>query len=195
MHWLNDNGQAIQALGSVAIVILTGVLASITWRYVQLTSQYVLLTQNLLGEQLQAAAARRRELRTAADLLKSILMALPVSDDQRLADAIRGCYDFLSFPYNQFRALASEVSLKAASDAALMDTNLKWLGDLFHTIRSAPPPRSPNEPLEGVPRAFNWNKFPKRDYEDKWRTAVNALDRILAELDSFEATLASAGTA
>jgi hypothetical protein len=112
--------------------------------------------------------------------------------DQRLADVIRNCYDFQSFPYNRFRALALEVSLKAGSDAALMETNLKWLGDLFHTIPSAPPPRSPNEPFEGVSRAYDWNKFPKRDYDSKWRTAINSLDLILAELDSFEATLANA---
>jgi hypothetical protein len=53
MHWLNLNAGAIQALSSVATVLLTAVLARITCRYVK-------LTHRLLHGQLQASAARRR---------------------------------------------------------------------------------------------------------------------------------------
>ena len=187
MQWLNVNSGAIQALGSVAIAILTAVLAWITW-------QYVRLTREMLGEHLEAAAARRRELRTQANLLKGILRGLPFSYDERLLEAIRNCYDFQSFPYDRFRALASEVSLTAGSKVYSVETNLKWLGDLFHTIRSALPPRLGNELFDGVFRPYDWNKFPKREYETAWRNAKNELDLILVELDSFEKALPNASS-
>jgi hypothetical protein len=49
-HWLNANAAGIQALGSVATVLLTAVLAWITWRYAK-------LTQRLVSAQLGEAAA------------------------------------------------------------------------------------------------------------------------------------------
>jgi len=51
VNWLNANSGAIQALGSVASVVITGVLAFITWKYVRLTDK-------LLGEQSVGPAGR-----------------------------------------------------------------------------------------------------------------------------------------
>lgn len=37
MNWFKDNAAVIQALSSVAGLVITGVLAWLTWRYVRLT--------------------------------------------------------------------------------------------------------------------------------------------------------------
>lgn len=43
MYWLNENASAIQALSSVAIVLVTFALVSITWKYVLATRELVRL--------------------------------------------------------------------------------------------------------------------------------------------------------
>src|SRR5215472_13601382 len=78
--WLNANSAAIQALGSAATVLLTAVLAWVTWRYVK-------LTQRLVSVQLGEAAARRRELRTQLDLVAGFLSELALPDDHRPSSA------------------------------------------------------------------------------------------------------------
>jgi hypothetical protein len=132
MHWLNLNAGAIQALSSVATVLLTAVLAGITWRYVK-------LTHRLLHGQLQASAARRRELRTQIAALKVFLDPLPSPDDQRLSRSILDHSNGLrGFSFNRFRELASEVSVEAGSQAVEVENHVAWLANLIREIRAVP---------------------------------------------------------
>jgi hypothetical protein len=106
-RWLNANVAAIQALGSAATVLLTAVLAAITWRYVK-------LTQRLVSVQLGEAAARRRELRSQLDLISGFLRELRSPDDPRLAGTILGYFnDLRDLSGSRVRALASETSVEA----------------------------------------------------------------------------------
>ncbi|HEV2173654.1 MAG TPA: hypothetical protein VGR71_08810 [Nitrospira sp.] len=106
-HWLNQNAAGIQALGSVATVPLTAVLAWITWRYVK-------LTQRLVTAQIGEAVSRRRDLRTQLEVVSTFLDAFPSQDDPRLSKAILSPFnDLREFSGNRFRTLVSEVSVEA----------------------------------------------------------------------------------
>jgi hypothetical protein len=166
-HWLNANAAAIQALGSVATVLLTAVLASITWRYVK-------LTERLVTSQTGEAASRRRDLRTQLEVVSTFLHAFPPQDDPRLSEAILSPFnDLREFSGNRFRTLASEVSVEAGRDEAVLEDHVTWLINLVREIRS-------------VPRAmgYNWANFPREEYERRLQSARDAFQRLSAELDA-----------
>jgi hypothetical protein len=172
MHWLNLNAGAIQALSSMAYVLLTAVLALITWRYVKLTHE-------LLRGQLKAAAARRRELRAQIAVLKAFLDPLPSPDDQRLSGRILDhSNDLRDFSFNRFRELASEVSAETGSQAAELEGHVTWLVNLIREIRAVPP-------LTG----YRWSDFPKKDYDTHVRFAIGALSQVVEQLNQFERKL------
>jgi hypothetical protein len=174
MHWLNLNAGAIQALSSVAIVLLTAVLAAVTW-------QYVNLTHRLVHGQLQASAARRRELRSQVAVLKAFLDALPSPDDQRLSRSMLDhSNDLRDFSFNRFRALASEVSAEAGSQAAELEGHVAWLVNIIREIRAVPP-------LTG----YRWENFPKGAYDTHVRFGVGALGQIVEQLNQFEKELSN----
>jgi hypothetical protein len=187
-HWLNANAAGIQALGSVATVLLTAVLAWITWRYAK-------LTERLVSAQLGEAAARRRELRTQAEVISTFLRDLPSQDDPRLSVAILSYFnDLRDFSSNRFRALASEVIVEAGRQAAAVEEHGTWLINLVRDIRAAPrpTPRGVNEPLGTETKGYDWSTFPRKDYDTRLRSAVDALQRLLAEVDSRERGLSDA---
>jgi hypothetical protein len=185
MHWLNSNAGAIQALSSVAVVLLTGALFLITRRYVN-------LTHSLLLGQLEVVAARRRELRSQIEVLRAFLAALPTPEDQRLAGVILDhSSDLRDFPFNRFRALASRVSLEAGSQAVEAENHLMWLLNLIRGIRATPRPfpRSPNEPLGPESKGYDWKSFPGQDYFTHVRFAMLPLNKIVEQLDQFDSEL------
>src|SRR5215472_9986929 len=141
--WLNANSAAIQALGSAATVLLTAVLAWITWRYVK-------LTERLVTSQVGEAASRRRDLRTQLDIVSTFLHALPFRDDPRLSQAILSPFnDLREFSGNRFRTLASEVSVDAGRYEAVLEDHVTWLINLVREIRAVP---------RGI--GYNWGNFP-----------------------------------
>jgi hypothetical protein len=71
MLWLNLNSGTIQALGSLAIAVLSVALVLITWPMSSLHRRTFDSRGKLLGQHLEAAAAPRMELRTQTDLLLS----------------------------------------------------------------------------------------------------------------------------
>jgi hypothetical protein len=175
-HWLNANAAAIQAIGSVATVLLTAVLASITWRYVK-------LTQRLVTAQMGEAASRRRDLRTQLEVVSAFLHAFPSQDDPRLSEAILSPFnDLREFSGNHFRTLVSEVSVEAGRHEAVLEEHVTWLINLVREIRSVP---------RGI--GYNWSNFPSEDYERRLRSARDAFQRLSAELDARERELSDGG--
>ena len=77
LQWLNLNSGAIQALTSVLTLAVTAVLAIITWRYVRLTKDLTDVARAQLRGEREALAARRRELRTLAAMLRKHLLTIP----------------------------------------------------------------------------------------------------------------------
>jgi hypothetical protein len=167
--WLNANATAIQALGSAATVLLTAVLAWITWRYVK-------LTQSLVSVQLGEAAARRRELRTQLDLISGFLREFPSPDEPRLSGALGGYFvDLRDMSGSRVRALAAEVSTEAGHQSAVLEEHVTWLINLVRDIRT-----------RGA--GYDWDSFPKKEYEARVRSARDAFDRLSTEIDSQETT-------
>jgi len=70
--WLNNNSCAIQAVGSIAAVIVTAVLAYITWRYVSLTNKLIQMQDQILGFQRSAKKARRNQLLSLIGILVQV---------------------------------------------------------------------------------------------------------------------------
>lgn len=174
-HWLNVNAAGIQALGSVATVLLTAVLASITWRYVR-------LTQRLVTAQIGEAASRRRDLRTQLEVVSTFLHSFPSQNDPRLSAAILSPFsDLREFSGNRFRTLVSEVSVEAGRHEAALEDHVTWLINLVRDIRS-------------VPReiGYNWSNFPREEYEARLRSARDAFQLLSAELDARERELSDA---
>jgi hypothetical protein len=150
-------------------VLLTCVLAAVTWRYVN-------LTHRLLQGQLQASAARRRELRSQIAVLKAFLEVLPSPDDKRLAGSILDhSNDLRDFSFNRFRELTSEVSADAGSQAAELEGHVAWLVNLVREIRAVPQ-------LTG----YRWADFPKREYDTHVRFGTGVLGQIVEQLNQVE---------
>jgi len=165
--WLNANSAAIQALGSAATVLLTAVLAWITWRYVK-------LTQRLVSVQLGEAAARRRELGTQIDLVSAFLSECRSPDDPGLSSALQGYFlDLRDLSGTRCRALAAEVSPEAGHQAAALEEHVTWLINLVRDIR-----------LRGG--AYDWGTFPRDEYEARRRSGLDALQRLSTEVESRE---------
>ena len=166
--WLNANSAAIQALGSAATVLLTAVLAWITWRYVK-------LTQRLVSVQLSEAAARRRELRTQLDLVSGFLSELGSPEDLRLSGANLAYFnDLRDLSGSRVRALAAEVSGGAGHQAAVLELHIQWLLNLVRDIRS-----------RGA-AAYDWSTFPNDEYATRRQSALDAFQRLSAEVSSHE---------
>jgi hypothetical protein len=173
VKWLNLNSGAIQALSSIAYVLLTGILALITWKYVG-------LTHKLLRGQLQASVDRRRELRIQLAVLKAFLDARPSPDDARLPGSILDpSNDLREFSFNRFRELTSQVSGEAGAQESELESHVTWLVNLIREIRAA------------IARSgYQWVNFPKREYDTHVRFAVGAHAQIVEQLDQCERELA-----
>ncbi len=167
-HWLNANAAAIQALGSAAAVLLTAVLAWITWRYVK-------LTQRLVSVQLGEAAARRRELLSQLDLISGFLRELRAPDELQLSGANFGYFnDLRDLSGSRVRALAAEISAEAGHQAAVLEEQGQWLINLVRDVRSRGP-------------SYDWSVFPREEYKARVRSALDAFERLSTEVQSREA--------
>lgn len=165
--WLNANSAAIQALGSAATVLLTAVLAWITWRYVK-------LTQRLVSVQLGEAAARRRELGTQMDLVSAFLSETRSPDDPRLSRALQGYpLDLRDLSGTRCHALAAEISAEAGHHAAVLEDHVTWLINLVRDIRSRRD-------------VYDWGTFPKDEYAARRQAALDAFQLLSSEVDSQE---------
>jgi hypothetical protein len=113
-------------------------------------------------------------------VVSTFLHDLPSQDDPRLSGAILSYFnDLRDFSSNRFRALASEVSVEAGRQAAAVEEHGTWLINLVRDIRSRA-------------TGYDWSTFPRKDYDTRLRSAVDALQRLSAEVDSRERGLSDA---
>lgn len=176
LQWLNLNSGAIQALTSVLTLAVTAVLATITWHYVRLTKDLADVARAQLRGEREALAARRRELRTLAAMLRKHLLTLPQGDDPRLSEAIlTRVVEWGDFDFDRFRALASELSDVAGNHAATAEHLMRWIGELVHTIRAA-----------NRTTGYDWSRFPRQEFKQAWVDAYYAAGEILESLDEID---------
>ena len=164
MGWLNSNSAAIQALATIVLVL-------VTWQYVRLTASLARAASAQLVIEYRAAAARRRELRTLADLVERALATLPSPDDSRMhAAVVDRANDLSDFSFSRFRALAAEVSQKAGMKAVEIERHFSRLDEIKRFARNPAYP------------TFLSN-FPKTEYDEAVRFATGAVRELVVEID------------
>src|SRR5208283_1486858 len=167
-HWLNSNASAIEAITSIASVLVTVVLAFITARYVVLTKTLAEAANAQLLGQVEASRARRRKLASHINFLLEIIESLPDSSRWSQADSImRNSTNWDDFDFADFRALASEVSDAASSYAALVESKMRWMAERVNEIKSTP-----------SAHGYDWRAFRRPEWDEALRVARHALGSI-----------------
>lgn len=83
LAWLNRNAAAIQAVASIASVLITVALVWISSRYVALTQQLARAAREQLRIQRQSAVSEAAQLLTLIDVFLGALAPLPDSETER----------------------------------------------------------------------------------------------------------------
>jgi hypothetical protein len=168
---LDLNAGTIHLLVLIAGLVVTGGLAAITWRYRKPRSTEPLPPNPEPDAELEVQAAIHRELRTQVAFLSSLLDQLPPAESSRLSEAMLNGDDLRDFPFVRFRTLASEIDAATDSAAALVETNMRWLGDLIRETRSL---------RSGI--HYDWKKFPRTEYNEMIRVTRRPLRAIAQHL-------------
>lgn len=174
--WLDTHASAIQAISAVVVAAETVALIGITALYVRLTGALAETANAQLRMQAEALAARRSELAADVQLLREKLQLLPqLGQEQQLWTMIRESISIPwdEFDFGRFRTLASELSPRAASAAAAVESHMKVLPERITLIRDL---------RTGAP-------FDSRGLD--WRTWNNALLEVPAALEAISRELGS----
>ncbi|HTW87742.1 MAG TPA: hypothetical protein VMD75_07025 [Candidatus Binataceae bacterium] len=175
MDSLNLKVGSVHLLILFAGLIITGVLAAITWKYRRRPSLEPPPIDPELAAKLAAQEAVYQELRGQLTVLSKLLNSLPLADNTRLTEAMLNGDDLQDFPFARFRTLASEISPAADAAAALVETNIRWLSDLIREIRAL---------RSGM--HYDWNKFPRVQYNEVVRVTRRPLQEIVRHLELHE---------
>jgi hypothetical protein len=153
-------------------LVITAVLAVITWIYrARPASPGQMPAAPPSSPEAAADAALRRELRAQVAFLSRILNELPTADSSRLTEALLNGDDLRDFSFPRFRALVSELGAASDSTAAIVETNLSWLGALIREVRSK---------RSGL--HYDWNSFPRHRYNKVLRSSRPPLQQITSRL-------------
>lgn len=175
MELLNLKVGSVHLVVLFAGLIITGVLAAITWKYRKRPSVEPGPLDPELAAELAAREAIYRELRAHLAVLSKVLNSLPLADSTRITEAMLNGDDLQDFPFVRFRTLASEIGSAADSAAALVETNMRWLSDLIHEVRAL---------RSGL--HYDWNKFPRVQYNEIVRVTRRPLQEIVRHLELHE---------
>jgi hypothetical protein len=171
-HWLNINSTAIEAGTSIVTALATVVLVFITVRYVALTKGLAEAANAELFRQIEASKGRRRELASQISFFRSALDSLPDRNNWNQADRLmRSSIGWENFDFAKFRAHASEISDAAASCAATVEAKMRWMAELVNSVKATP-----------LGLGYNWNAFPRDEWDLALLAARNALASIHREL-------------
>ena len=139
--WLNANAAAVQALAAVAALLVTGVLARLTARYVSLTRTIATAAAAQLHA-LQEATARvdAAALRGLASHLAQLQIAVGLlnehsPNEQELRLHFQLTYD----DGDQLARLAQACTVDILGEVAPCSASIRWLVDLAGRIRSVHP--------------------------------------------------------
>jgi hypothetical protein len=163
----------MQAIASVASVAVTVVLVVITARYVRLTKGLAEAANAELLRQIEASKARRRELASQVEVLRSALDVLPNGKNYKVNELFWGSVSWDDFDFGAFRKLASEVTDAAASYAATVESEMRRMEEMLASLKSI---------TKG--KAFTWDTFPQVDWDTSMRATGHALASILTELST-----------
>jgi hypothetical protein len=159
MSWLNANGPAIQALATVASVLITTVLAIITARYVRLTRETLEFTK---AQQSAAFEERRQRLLSLIFNLRVIATSFP--SDRSHAEQIRHVSLWSQSDPDQVRTLAVSFGQAAGELAGEAWRHLATIRELAMQVQNTP---------TGI--GVDWSKFPW----ERWSSAIQGSERCL----------------
>lgn len=136
---LNENAPAVQALASLATLIVTGVFARVTWRYVQLTNRLADAASEQLRFQQEATRAKWHELWGYVKLLNRALSELPDETRRATRDKdIRSAFLWDQSDLARFQSLAAQLGSLPGTNAALVVSSMSWLRDRVEEVRAVP---------------------------------------------------------
>jgi len=162
----------VHLLVLAAGLIIVSTLAVITWRYRGRPSIDPPPSTPELTEEAEITAAMRRELRTHVAFLSSVLNELPPAESSRITEALLNGDDLRDFSFPRFRTLASEVDSATDAAAAVVETNLRWLGDIIRQVRTV---RSGTH--------YDWSQFPRVKYNQMIRITRRPLREMAEHLE------------
>lgn len=172
MNWLNRNAAAIQALSGVATLIVTGVLAWLTWRYVRVTRD---IASSSLEQVRQIREASRAILQQSASALGSLALRLRTDLGQRLNPTnpnhsqLRAFAQLTEQDIADLQTLARQVSTRTIKSASEAAAHLRVIYGMVQTAK-------------GISEGMGW--IPSPEDAGRWKTAVEGAHRALQEIET-----------
>ncbi len=127
LAWLNQNAAAVQAMASIASVVVTIVLLGITWQYVGLTQELARAAREQLRFQQRTAASEAAQLITLIDVFLGTLKRFPSSEHD--AEQIRDVSLWKHADVSAFGSLAASI-LGTHADVRRAIQRLNWLHNI-----------------------------------------------------------------
>jgi len=173
MSWLNNNAPAVQAIAAVVSVLVTTVLAFITWRYVRLTGELSETARQelhfLKGERAAQKQEARQHLLTLILHLRKI--ANQFSGGPSQGEQIRKVTLWSDSSLDDLRSLAVAFGPTVADLAAEASRHLSTIAELAISVQQTPR-------ATGVDWIrFDWTRW-KQAIEGAERCLVSLLDRV-----------------
>ena len=165
MEFLNSYAPAIQAIGAVASVVVAGILAFITWRYVQLTREQSEASREqvaFLNEQVQAS---RRELFGLIRMFRIYLELLP--REKASAEGMRKIALWNDKDSADLLRLSSIAGLEPGKTAGEICVKLNQVVEKVGDVKGT-------EPRSG----YDWGRF---DW-DEWKELLEGIEQELKVL-------------
>ena len=168
-NWLNANAPAIQAVSASVTVLVTAILAVITWRYVRLTETLASAASFQRDAQSAARLAEHNELQTYIVVFVMNLVVLPKRPDERdrfLSSAATWSQLIQTLP--RFQALTARLGYGEANTAGVVAASLMYIRDrIDDAVR-----RSEN----------NWEDFPWEAWTSQIEGALSGLNELGSSL-------------
>lgn len=173
LDWLENHTALVQAIASVISVIVTVILAWITYQYVHLTQRLAEASDEQLQHLRANVSSRINALAGFVRMLRILVSELPPGqpDAERMRTAALWSGDNLA----EFQRLASEHSRTAGQRAAVAVPSLRWLRERVETIKDLDPEQ-----------VVAWDAFPWKEWHEHRERAMAQLKAIWDGLPSDE---------
>jgi hypothetical protein len=171
VNWFKDNAAVIQALSSVAGLVVTGVLAWLTWKYVRLTRD---IASSSVEQVKHIREAGRAMLRQNATALESLALRIRTGLGQQVS-ATPNHRDLRAFALlgerdiADLQALARQVNGRAITSASDAAAHLRVILDMVQTAK-------------GINEAMGW--IPTATEAGRWKKAIEGAHRALQEIET-----------
>jgi hypothetical protein len=171
MNWLNQNAAAIQALSGIAALIVTGVLAWLTWNYVRLTRE---IARSSLEQVKYIREAARSALRQNAKALGSLALRLRVGLGQLDSTSpndgqLRAFAQLAEQDITELQSLARQLNTQTITSASDAAAHLRIIYDMVQVVKKI------NEGIGWIPDA---------NEKTRWKKAIEGAHRALHEIET-----------